>query len=142
MYSNISTRTGFNSFCLLPESILVCGLYDGTITKWNLNNFTKIDSFHEDCIRYLKHVSLSQIVSCSTDKEIKLWNLETNQCLKTFIGHTDTVYGLEISFDKSKLYSCSLDSTLRVWDLFRDNVCEQSILILVFFASNYFHLIF
>ena len=63
----------------------------------------------------LKHISSSQIVSCSLDKKIKLWNLETNECLRTFNGHTQAVRSLEISFDKSNLYSGSSDKTLRVW---------------------------
>jgi WD40 repeat protein len=29
------------SLCLLPNNILVCGLYNGSITKWNLNNYIK-----------------------------------------------------------------------------------------------------
>ncbi len=84
-----------------------------------MNDFTKIDIFkaHENLIWNLKHVSSSQIVSYSQDKNIKLWNLETNEFLRTFSGHTDRVRCLEISFDKSKLYSGSDDETLRVWDI-------------------------
>ena len=46
-----------------------------------------------------------------------MWNLETNECLRTFTGHTRCVVCLEISFDKSKLYSGSHDDNLRVWDI-------------------------
>jgi WD40 repeat protein len=110
---------GVFSLCLLPNNILACGLGEGLIAKWNLNNFTKIDSFeaHENGIRDLKHLSSSQIASCSEDKQIKLWDLETNECLRTLIGHTDYVSCLEISFDKPKLYSVSEDGILRVWDI-------------------------
>ncbi len=108
----------FSRICLLPNNILASGLWNGKITKWNLNNFNKIDSFkaHEDHINDLKHVSSSQIVSCS-GQNIKLWNLETNECLRTFIGHTKSVSCLEILFDKSKLYSGSDDDTLTIWDI-------------------------
>jgi WD40 repeat protein len=108
------------SLCLLPSNILVCGLSNGKLTKWNLNNFSKINSFkaHEKSIVWqLKHVSSSQIVSCSRDRKIKLWNLETNECLRTLVGHTDQVNCLEVSSDKSKLYSGSGDKSLRVWDI-------------------------
>ena len=33
------------SLCLLPNNNLVCGLENGIITKWNLNDFTKLGSF-------------------------------------------------------------------------------------------------
>jgi WD40 repeat protein len=108
------------SLCLLPNNILVCGLVNGTIIKFNLNDFTKLDSFraHESAINDIKHVSSSKIVSCSwEDKNIKLWNLESNECLRTFFGHLGGVDCLEISFDKSKLYSGSRDRTFRIWDI-------------------------
>ena len=46
-----------------------------------------------------------------------MWNLDTNECVRTFTGHGDQVKCLEISFDRSKLYSGGLDKTFRVWDL-------------------------
>jgi WD40 repeat protein len=115
----LQQEDGVMSLCLLPNNILVCGLSNGTITKWNLNNFTKIDSFkaHESHIWDLKHVSSFQIVSCSQDKKINLWNFETNEYLRTFVGHTKGIRRLEVSFDKSKLYSGSADKSLRVWDI-------------------------
>ncbi len=103
------------SLCLLPNNILVCGLSDSKITKLNLNDFTKINSFkaHQYSISNLKHVSSSQIVSCSMDKNIQLWDLEGNRCVRTFIGYTSFVNCLEISFDKTNIYSGGLDETLR-----------------------------
>jgi WD40 repeat protein len=107
------------SMFILPNNILVCGLENGKIIKWNLNNFSKIDSFkaHKSVINNIKHVSLSQIVSCSNDKKIKLWNVATNVFLRTFNDKTDQVSCLEISFDKTKLYSGGWFETLRVWDI-------------------------
>jgi WD40 repeat protein len=118
---------GFNSFCLLPNNILVCGSYF-YIIKWNLNNFTKKDSFfaHGGDIWDLKHVSSSQVASCSSDKTIKLWNLMKNECLRTFTGHTDEVKRLEISPDKSNLISGSDDKTVRVWGIY-SGVCLKTI---------------
>jgi WD40 repeat protein len=115
----LQLESGVRSLCLLPDNILVCGLDNGKIAKSNFNNFFKIDSFqaHESAIRDLKHVSLYQIISCSWDNKIKLWNLETNECVRTFIRHTDSVRCLEIYPEKSKLYSASDDQTIRVWDI-------------------------
>ena len=131
--------------CSFPNNILVCGLWNGTITKWNLNSFTKIDSFraHEEGVWDIKHVSSSQIASCSWDKKIKLWNLETNECLRTFTGHTNSVACLEISPDKSTLYSGSLNETVRVWDISSGEMvntlihhCEAVLVIDNFFLEN------
>ncbi len=113
----------------MPNNILVCGLGKGSITKWNLNNFTKIDSFkphNKNNSSDLKHVSSSQIAIFSWIKEIKLWDIETNECVRTFIGHTSFVNCLEISFDRSKLYSGSSDGILRAWDI-SSGECLKSI---------------
>ena len=55
----LQQEEGIASLCLLPNNILVCGLNNGTMTKWNLNDYTKINSFkaHERRINCLKHVS-------------------------------------------------------------------------------------
>jgi WD40 repeat protein len=116
----LQQKSGVNTMCLMPNNLLVCALIDCTIIKINFNNFTQLDSFkaHESAVHGLKHVSLYQIVSCSwEDYNIKLWDLETNECLRTFIGHTNLVNCLETSHDKSKLYSGSFDLTLIVWDI-------------------------
>ena len=107
------------SLCLLPQNVLVCGLENGKITKWNFNSFIKIDSFraHESPVNSLKHGKSSQLFSCSADTTIKLWNFEMNQCLMMFVGHTDRVKCLEISDDKLTLYSGGQDRTFRVWDV-------------------------
>jgi WD40 repeat protein len=112
--------------CLLPNNILVCGSINGLIAKWNMNDFTRLGLFkaHSSYIFDLKHVSSSQIVSCSEDKMIKLWNIETNQCLHEFKGHIDQVKCLEISADKSKLYSGSFDQTVIVWDISSGELIE------------------
>jgi WD40 repeat protein len=119
LVQTLQLENGVGSMCLLPNNILVCGLGNGKISKWNLNNFTELDSFkaHDDFIWNIKHVSSSQIASCSKDKIIKFWDLEKNKCLMTFTGHGDRILCLEISLDKSKLYSGSSDYSLRVWDI-------------------------
>jgi WD40 repeat protein len=113
-----------SSLCILPSNILVCGLGNGKITKYNknLDSFTKIDSFkaHESGVWGLKHFSSSQIVSGSCDGKIKVWDLETNECLRTFSSNTEPIEFLEISLDRSKLYSGSVINDfglLKVWDI-------------------------
>jgi WD40 repeat protein len=138
---------GVTSLCLLPDNILICGLYNGTITKWNMNDFSKIDSFkahedHDEHINDIKHVSSSQIASAGAGSRIKLWNLETNECLRLFTGHSWPVYCLEISFDKSKLYTSSHNRDLKVWDVssgecLRTIKFRSTINCITFLSSNF-----
>ena len=39
----------------------------------------------------LKNIS-KRLVSCSDDKTIKTWDLNTTECLNTLIGHTEEVW--------------------------------------------------
>ena len=53
------------------------------------------------------------IASGSADKTIKLWNTETGECIKTFVGHTGSIFGLESS-ENFELISCSNDKTIKI----------------------------
>ena len=57
------------------------------------------------------------IVSCSEDQTIKIWNLKTGELEKTLIGHTGVVRAIAISSDGQNIVSGSYDRTMRVWNL-------------------------
>lgn len=62
-----------------------------------------------------EHLSDSPIImSSSLDNTIKIWDLNTGQCLRTLFGHVQGIWGL--AFDKLRIVSGSHDKTLRVWD--------------------------
>ena len=48
--------------------------------------------------------------------EIKIWNANTGQCLKTLEGHSDVVRSVAYSPDGTKIISGSLDKTIKIWD--------------------------
>ncbi|KAI9055636.1 hypothetical protein LZ554_000580 [Drepanopeziza brunnea f. sp. 'monogermtubi'] len=50
----------------------------------------------------------------SYDSTIKIWNIETGECLRTLKGHTSGIRALQ--FDDTKLISGSLDKTVRIWN--------------------------
>lgn len=59
----------------------------------------------------------TRIVSGSSDKTIKLWNIRTNSpwAVQTLVGHSGTVRCLHL--DGNRLVSGSTDRTIKVWDL-------------------------
>jgi len=57
------------------------------------------------------------IVSCSEDQTIKIWNLETGELEKTLIGHLRKVLSIAITFDGEKIVSCSYDGSIKFWSL-------------------------
>jgi F-box and WD-40 domain protein 1/11 len=56
----------------------------------------------------------NEIVSASGDRVIKLWNLRTAQCEKTFVGHQKGIACIQ--FDGETIVSGSSDQTIRVFD--------------------------
>ncbi|NJO30609.1 MAG: WD40 repeat domain-containing protein [Richelia sp. SL_2_1] len=57
------------------------------------------------------------MVSASTDKTIKVWDLKTGQLLRILEGHEDGVYTVAISQDEQIIASGSADNTIKLWHL-------------------------
>merc|ERR1712176_1488657 len=57
------------------------------------------------------------LISCSKDTSLKLWELETQHCVQTIVGHKNEVWSFDLSKDKQFLVSGGLDSEVFVWKL-------------------------
>ena len=52
-----------------------------------------------------------------TDSTVKIWNIESGECLRTIKGHSATVEAVVLSKDGRNLLSASDDKTLKLWDV-------------------------
>lgn len=57
------------------------------------------------------------MISGSSDKTIKCWELSTGKEIKTFKGHNDRITGLAVTHDGKHMISGSDDRTIRIWEL-------------------------
>ena len=103
--------------------LTACQVTEGLSTK---PPFQKIDKAKEASVLaghkdYVYAIAITpdkkKVVLGSTDKTLKVWDLEFGQCLATFEGHTEGVLGVAITPDGKKVVSGSSDKTLKVWDL-------------------------
>ncbi len=52
-----------------------------------------------------------------TDSTVKIWNIESGECLRTLKGHSSSVETVVLSKDGRNLLSGSDDKTLKLWDV-------------------------
>ena len=57
------------------------------------------------------------LISSSKDTFLKVWDLETQHCVQTVVGHRSEVWSFDINADETRLYTASTDQQLRVWKL-------------------------
>lgn len=58
-----------------------------------------------------------QIVSCSWDKTIKLWEVATGFCLKTYEGHEEWIMNVDVNATGTRMISCSKGREIIYWDM-------------------------
>lgn len=68
---------------------------------------------HTDTITCLKF-NRKHLMLGLYDATVKIWNIETGECIRTLSGHLKGVRAL--AFDSQKLITGGLDSTVKVWN--------------------------
>lgn len=56
-------------------------------------------------------------VSSSADHTVKVWNVQTKQCLHTFTDHSDQVWGVCYNPEGNKVVSVSEDKNILIYDI-------------------------
>ena len=71
---------------------------------------------HTDSVYSLSKLYETSIVSGSSDNSIKIWNVNSVDCLKTLVGHKDCIRCL-LNINENTIVSGSSDYSLKSWDL-------------------------
>lgn len=74
---------------------------------------TRTFSGHADAIACLQF-NRKYLMTGSCDASIKIWKVDTGECVRTLTGHSKGVRSLV--FDLQKLITGGLDSTIKVWN--------------------------
>ena len=89
----------------------------------NSNGLTVKLTGHTVEITVLKWLGNDTMASGSKDGTIKVWQIDTGECLETFSGHTKAIVALvllkfELLKNKSKLLSFARNEEARVWNIY------------------------
>ncbi len=71
---------------------------------------------HTSSVLGLEYISNDQLVSCSTDNYLKVWNLSDNSYISALNGHTGSISCIRLSSD-GLIYSGADDKSLKCWNI-------------------------
>ncbi|KAL7933498.1 WD40-repeat-containing domain protein [Trichoderma chlorosporum] len=102
-----------------------------------IQNITSVEENWSPCLQTLEghagsvnSVAFSadhqHIVSGSTDKTIKIWDIATGACIQTLDGHTGSVNSVAFLPDSRQIVSGSSDKTIKIWDITK-GMCDQTL---------------
>ncbi|PSB47423.1 hypothetical protein C7B80_09550 [Cyanosarcina cf. burmensis CCALA 770] len=111
------------------EGILASGSKDKTVRLWDVSTgqCLKILEGHTGWVTSVacsaqapaanSRDSPNLLASGSTDATVKLWNVSTGECVKTFQGHTHWIRSVAFCPQGKILASSSEDETVKLWDI-------------------------
>ena len=71
---------------------------------------------HTEWISSICRLDKNRFLSSSGDNTIKLWRIDTGECLYTFTGHNNDVTSICL-LDKNRFLSGSRDKTIELWQI-------------------------
>ena len=144
---NLLTRIEIDDLCHDSSIFSLCidnlgkkffsGSY-GEIKIWSCENFNLINTLygHKDYITHMKmiekkinhyvnNVTKDFLCSSSADGSIKIWDLDSLNCVCTLEGHKDKI-NYFIQDKKGFIISCSSDDSIKFWDI-EEEKCYHSL---------------
>jgi WD40 repeat protein len=99
------------------KDTIVSGSSDATLIVADLESgmIKKKLVGHGDSVLSLRLVNSDQVISCSKDRSLRLWDKNTGDCLKILLGHHAPVNAVQ--WKDNRIVSGSGDRTIKIWDL-------------------------
>jgi len=97
---------------------LAFGSADHCVHYYDLRNMKEALSIfkgHRKAVSYVKFLNKEEIVSASTDSQLKMWNINNPQCLRSFVGHINEKNFVGLATDGDYVACGSENNSLYVY---------------------------
>lgn len=97
---------------------LAFGSADHCVHYYDLRNMKEALSIfkgHRKAVSYVKFLNREDIVSASTDSQLKMWNVNSSHCLRSFVGHTNEKNFVGLATDGDYIACGSENNALYVY---------------------------
>ncbi|KAJ2796373.1 hypothetical protein H4S07_006239, partial [Coemansia furcata] len=116
--SSVMTIEGKANVCCvrfnpLHGNILIFGSADHNVHCFDLRMPKQPLSVlrgHRKAVSYTRFLSPDEIISASTDSSLKLWNMRTQECVRTFSGHTNEKNFVGLTTSGSEWIACGSEN--------------------------------
>lgn len=99
---------------------LFSGGTDTKIYEWDVEEGTSVEGYFQGHSGWVNVLALSldgsTLASGSTDRTIRLWNIETRECIAELTGHLDWITALAFDSQEYLISGCR-DGIIRKWSL-------------------------
>ncbi|MCJ8279266.1 MAG: NB-ARC domain-containing protein, partial [Rivularia sp. ALOHA_DT_140] len=114
-----------------PEGSLLATAGESAVEIWDVASGKRVYILEEEEHKgRVKSVAFSPdgklLVSGSTDKTIKIWDLSNLQLIRNLTGHDASVVSVALSPDGEKIVSSACEGTIRIWNV-DDGKCIQEL---------------
>lgn len=132
LFCSLQQRDNYiRSVKLLPDGrTLIVGGEASNLSIWDLASPTprikaELTSNAPACYALAISPDSKICFSCCSDGNIAVWDLQNQQMVRQFQGHTDGASCIDISADGTKLWTGGLDNTVRSWDIRESRQLQQ-----------------
>ncbi|XP_017752844.1 PREDICTED: E3 ubiquitin-protein ligase RFWD2-like [Eufriesea mexicana] len=97
---------------------LAFGSADHCVHYYDLRNMKEalcIFKGHHKAVSYVKFINKEEIVSASTDSQLKMWNINNPHCLRSFVGHVNEKNFIGLTTDGDYVACGSENNALYVY---------------------------
>ena len=125
---------GIQHLCVTPDEQKIIGCSWDTPTQiWDLNTGELLHQLYPSCPETLSRASSPELQDIANsiavhpsgqwlatggwDQQIRLWDIESGQCLASWAGHSGDINAVIFAEEGNYLLSASWDCTIRCWDL-------------------------